>query len=188
MLVVWHRIAGHWYLEAWTFLSKEQVCCWTRACSNPLSLGGASIHYIPLSPGCTCGGLFKKPYVQGFNLPWVPPFATLTYHYSLLRISYAETSFLKRGRGACKVLYKSIFHLHQVVSLDCESIFCAMELFWTCFVWLVPSWVYQTGCTYWGARVSLSAVGSVQLFFEKQDKTTLTGMLVKWSNVLLIWT
>ena len=60
-------------------------------------------------------------------------------NYSLLRISYAETSFLKRGRGACKVLYKLIFNLHKVVSLDCESIFCAMELFETCFVWLMPS-------------------------------------------------
>ena len=84
---------------------------------------------IPLSPGCTCGGVFKIPYVNGFNLPWVLPFATLSYHYSLLRISYAETSFLKRGRGACKVLYKSIFNLHKVVSLDCESIFVP----WNCF-------------------------------------------------------
>ena len=93
---------------------------------------------IPLSPGCTCGGLFNKPYVQGFSLPWVHPFAMLSYHlngilpldhfrgYSLLRISYAETSFLKSGRGACKVLYKLIFNLHKVV-------FCAMELLETCF-------------------------------------------------------
>ena len=67
----------------------------------------------------------KKTYVQGFSLPWVP----------LLRILYAETSFLKRGKGACKVLYKSILNLHKVVSLDCESIFCAIELLETCFVW-----------------------------------------------------
>ena len=53
----------------------------------------------------------------------------LHYHIiSLLKISYAETSFLKRGRGACKVLYKLISNLQKVVSLDCESIFVP----WNC--------------------------------------------------------
>ena len=136
------------------------------------------ITIIPLSPGCTCGGLFKKPYVQGFNLPWVPPFATLSYHYSLLRISYAETSFLKRGRGACKVQYKLIFNLHKVVSLDCESIFCAMELLETCLCGKCHLELIKQGALTDRLGMSLSAVGSVQLLFEKQDKTTSTGMLV----------
>ena len=37
-------------------------------------------YHTPLSPGCTYCRLFKKPYVQGFNLPWVPPSLIIILH------------------------------------------------------------------------------------------------------------